>query len=674
MRLRKVKVILFFSVLLLSNLFIFSSWAEKVFLKNGKVLEGDIIYKDKDKITINYNGIKLTYFWPEISNIEGEKIAPVEDKAIAAIFNEVAPGIVAVSSYVGSDIRTGTGFVLKENGVIVTSLELVVGVDRVSITLSDGRVVSVTDIMDYSIDKNVAVLKAEVDDLPVLSLGNSDIINKSDSLLVIGVSKLDFKPQKDKVEGVFIDRIKGLEGDFLKFKAVITDKMQGAPLLDRQAKVIGLVNYIMDRDNSIALAVPINDIKQFFNMQYPKMGMEEFVRRIGKQYYLVRIGLKAYALADFNSAVKYLSNAIAFATNCIEAYRYLGNVYVALDYVNDGIDIYKKAIALDQENSQLYTDLGLAYLKLDNLDDALISFQKAVDLKANNSQALSNLGHIYYKRGLVEDAVNSLQEAIRVDSTAYNAYTDLGVIYLERNDTENAFSYFKKSIEREVNNPEAYYNLSLLYFKDEKYDLAVHYCDQARKYGKIVPEKFMEQLQPYRQDKIIQLKISDGDIPFTQEDIKILHSVEPETNYYAYKGYNGYFYEGKDPKLSLENMERALARLKGKQYDVVLRISIMIAYDAATYYKTKNMKEEAIKFYEQVLSYMKFLRNSEKYRKLMMKCYYDLGIVALKVRQMDKVKKAYSKLRTLGLEEADNLAREIYELSIINSNNNGNNK
>jgi ankyrin repeat protein len=55
-----------------------SAYASKILLKNGKIMEGDVVSQDANKIKINFQGIDLTLYKDEISQIDGQGIVNSE--------------------------------------------------------------------------------------------------------------------------------------------------------------------------------------------------------------------------------------------------------------------------------------------------------------------------------------------------------------------------------------------------------------------------------------------------------------------------------------------------------------------------------------------------------------------------------------------------------------------
>ena len=85
----------------------------------------------------------------------------------------------------GSKRGTGSGFVIGADGVILTNAHVVEGADTVNVTLKDGRsfqgrVLGADKVTD------VAVVKIEANNVPVVAIGNSDKLLSGEWAIAIG--------------------------------------------------------------------------------------------------------------------------------------------------------------------------------------------------------------------------------------------------------------------------------------------------------------------------------------------------------------------------------------------------------------------------------------------------------------------------------------------------------
>jgi len=182
-------------------------------------------------------------------------------------------------------IGEGSGFIISEDGYILTNNHVVEGATRVSVGTNDGRDFEATVVgTDPSID--LALLKIEVSDrgsLPTLSLGDSDALRVGEWVIAIG-NPLEFEQTvtvgvvSAKQRRVQIGQTDAGVVSFLQTDAAINFGNSGGPLLDARGNVVG-INTAIRRANyaeGIGFALPINHarmvIDQLRERGYVKRG------------------------------------------------------------------------------------------------------------------------------------------------------------------------------------------------------------------------------------------------------------------------------------------------------------------------------------------------------------------------------------------------------------------
>jgi S1-C subfamily serine protease len=159
----------------------------------------------------------------------------------------------------------GSGFLIDDSGVILTNSHVVNGADRVTVTLKDGRkfdgtVRGVDEVTD------LAVVKVDGKDLPVVTLGDSEAISVGDWAIAVGnplgldntvtlgiVSTLN---RSSSQIGMSNKRL-----DFIQTDAAINPGNSGGPLLNDNGEVIGINTAIRADAMGIGFAIPINKAK-----------------------------------------------------------------------------------------------------------------------------------------------------------------------------------------------------------------------------------------------------------------------------------------------------------------------------------------------------------------------------------------------------------------------------
>jgi S1-C subfamily serine protease len=180
---------------------------------------------------------------------------------------------------------TGSGFIIDANGVILTNAHVVDGADRVTVVLTDGRRFE-GKVLGEDLLTDVAVVKIEANNLPTVSLGNSDQLQPGEWAIAIGnplgldnsvtVGIVSATGRSSADIGVSDRRV-----GFIQTDAAINPGNSGGPLLNQQGEVIGMNTAIISGAQGLGFAVPINTVQRIANelvtngrVDHPYLGIE----------------------------------------------------------------------------------------------------------------------------------------------------------------------------------------------------------------------------------------------------------------------------------------------------------------------------------------------------------------------------------------------------------------
>jgi serine protease Do len=157
----------------------------------------------------------------------------------------------------------GSGFVISDEGLIVTNNHVVDGVDRVQVVLSDGTQVDAT-IVGQDPQTDLALIRIErVEGLEPLPLGDSDEILPGDWVVAIGNPfGLDHTVTVGIVSAKNRDIGHGSYDDYIQTDAAMNPGNSGGPLLNMRGEVVGINAAINPEANTIGFAIPINLAKE----------------------------------------------------------------------------------------------------------------------------------------------------------------------------------------------------------------------------------------------------------------------------------------------------------------------------------------------------------------------------------------------------------------------------
>lgn len=156
----------------------------------------------------------------------------------------------------------GSGFIISNDGYILTNNHVVGGADEIKVKLSDGREFkAIAKGADEKLD--LAVLKIDVKGaLPVAELGDSDAIQVGEWVMAIGNP---FGLNQTVTAGIVsaTGRVigSGPYDDYIQTDASINPGNSGGPLFDARGKVIGINTAIIAGGQGIGFAIPINMAK-----------------------------------------------------------------------------------------------------------------------------------------------------------------------------------------------------------------------------------------------------------------------------------------------------------------------------------------------------------------------------------------------------------------------------
>ncbi|NJN71458.1 MAG: PDZ domain-containing protein [Limnothrix sp. RL_2_0] len=179
---------------------------------------------------------------------------------------------------------TGSGFILSEDGQIVTNAHVVEGSTTVKVTLKDGQVYE-GKVMGIDGLTDIAVIKIEANDLPTAKLGSAETLIPGEWAIAIGnplgfdntvtigiISALD-RPSAQV--GIPDKRVR-----FIQTDAAINPGNSGGPLLNVRGEVIGLNTAIRTDAQGLGFAIPIETAQrvaeQLFNKgeaDHPYLGI-----------------------------------------------------------------------------------------------------------------------------------------------------------------------------------------------------------------------------------------------------------------------------------------------------------------------------------------------------------------------------------------------------------------
>jgi serine protease Do len=164
---------------------------------------------------------------------------------------------------------SGSGFIISEDGYIITNNHVVENATLLTVKLLDRREFE-AEIVGRDPNTDVAIIKIDATDLPAVSLGNSDDVRIGEWALAIG-NPMGEAFSFTVTAGIVSAKGRGLAGlqqeqlyriqDFIQTDAAINPGNSGGPLVNIHGQVIGVNSAIASQTGTYTgygFAIPIN--------------------------------------------------------------------------------------------------------------------------------------------------------------------------------------------------------------------------------------------------------------------------------------------------------------------------------------------------------------------------------------------------------------------------------
>jgi len=162
-------------------------------------------------------------------------------------------------------VGLGSGVIVSASGYILTNNHVVESADEIEVVLNDGRQAK-AKIIGTDPDSDLALLKIDLDRLPVIVLGNSDTLQVGDQVLAIGNP---FGVGQTVTGGIVSALGRNQLGintfeNFIQTDAAINPGNSGGALVDTQGQLLGINTAIYSRSGGslgIGFAIPVTTAK-----------------------------------------------------------------------------------------------------------------------------------------------------------------------------------------------------------------------------------------------------------------------------------------------------------------------------------------------------------------------------------------------------------------------------
>lgn len=209
-----------------------------------------------------------------------QKIVVEESSAIIDATNKVSAAVVSITlkktvtdifGQVYQSEGAGSGFVITSDGLILTNKHVVNDATaKYAVVMKDGKTYDAT-VKSLDPINDLAVIKVEARNLPVVELGDSDQLQVGQWVVAIGnalgqfqntvtagvISAKDRKIDASESNGTSSETLSGL----LQTDTAINSGNSGGPLVNLAGQVIGINTAVAANAQGIGFAIPVNVAK-----------------------------------------------------------------------------------------------------------------------------------------------------------------------------------------------------------------------------------------------------------------------------------------------------------------------------------------------------------------------------------------------------------------------------
>jgi len=203
-----------------------------------------------------------------LSSYSADELNPAE------IMEKYGNSVVLIASITNDEeIGLGSGFIVKDDGIIITNYHVVEGAYPALIKLKNGDIYEDVSVIDYNERNDIAILKIKAFALSTVKLGNSNNTKVGEKIVVIG----NPRGYENTISDGLLSQIRDTEwGHKLhQISAPISPGSSGSPVFNTKGEVIGIATLSDVLGQNINFSVPINYARGMINSPV-KYSLKEF--------------------------------------------------------------------------------------------------------------------------------------------------------------------------------------------------------------------------------------------------------------------------------------------------------------------------------------------------------------------------------------------------------------
>jgi tetratricopeptide (TPR) repeat protein len=379
------------------------------------------------------------------------------------IFRENSPAVVVVASIdkEGKPTSLGSGFIVREDGVIVTNYHVVNMASDIKIKIGY-KVRDIEGLLHVDPENDIAIIKVEGKDYPKVRIGDANRAQIGEKIYAIGSPQgLENTISEGILSGIReIDR----ERKILQMTAAISPGSSGGPVFNGRGEVIGIATFLIAETQNLNFAMPVNLIMAGLSKKELASPQEacklDYNETASCWFYQ---GLAYGSVGQHDRAADAFKRSLDIDMKKVETYVNLGVSYANMGKYQEALDMLNQALRIDPGRAETLSKMGTVYSQMEKYEDAVAYLKKSVDLKPGDPVTHFNLAVTYGKLNQHREAIESAKETIRLIPNYPDAHGFLGFSYANLGMHADAAAAFKAAIRLSPDDPRMHLGLGKAY-------------------------------------------------------------------------------------------------------------------------------------------------------------------------------------------------------------------
>ena len=379
------------------------------------------------------------------------------------IYRENSPAVVVVVAIdrEGKPVSQGSGFIVREDGVIVTNYHVVNMASDIKIKIGY-KVRDSEGLLHVDPENDIAIIKVEGKDYPKVRIGDASKAQIGEKVYAIGSPQgLENTISEGILSGIReIDR----ERKILQMTAAISPGSSGGPVFNGRGEVIGIATFLIAETQNLNFALPVNLVMAGLSKKELVSPQEacklDYSETASCWFYQ---GLAFGSIGQHDRAADAFKRSLEIDTKKVETYVNLGVSYASMGKYQEAIDMLNQALRVDPNRADTLSKLGTVFSQMEKYEDAISNLKKSIDLKPDDPVTHFNLAVTYGKLQQHREAIASVKETIRLVPNYPDAHGFLGFSYANLGMYPEASAAFKAAIRLSPDDPRMHLGLGKVY-------------------------------------------------------------------------------------------------------------------------------------------------------------------------------------------------------------------